>query len=162
MLPLPPGWLRPTEVRQILGGSADAAAVANLVEKITSLPLLDGNRVRPLLNGDEAYPAMLEAIASAEKSVSLQTYIFDNDRWGKRFVEALSAARARGVEVRVLIDAVGSRYTRPPVARLLKERGVPAALFLPPGSRRSSFPRSTCATIARSWWSTGASASPAE
>jgi len=140
MRPLPPGWLRPTEVREILGGSADAAAVANLVEKITSLPLLDGNRVRPLLNGDEAYPAMLEAVASAEKSVSLLTYIFDNDRWGKRFVEALCAARARGVAVRVLIDAVGARYTRPPVTRLLKARGVPVALFLPPRFSTVLFP----------------------
>ncbi|MGH9389622.1 MAG: phospholipase D-like domain-containing protein, partial [Vicinamibacteria bacterium] len=132
MLPLPPSWLRPTEVEGILGGNADAAAVANLVEKITSLPLLEGNRVRPLLNGDEAYPAMLEAIAGAQKSIALLTYIFDNDRWGKRFVEALSKARARGVEVRVLVDAVGARYSRPPVTRPLRERGVPAALFLPP------------------------------
>ncbi len=132
MLPLSPGWLRPAEVKQILGGNADAAAVATLVEKITSLPLLDGNRVRHLLNGDEAYPAMLEAIASAEKTVSLLTYIFDNDRWGRTFAEALCAARARGVEVRVLIDAVGARYSRPPVTRLLRKRGVPAALFLPP------------------------------
>ena len=132
MLPLPPGWLRPAEVKQILGGNADAAGVANLVEKVTSSPLLDGNRIRPLVNGDEAFPAMLEAIDSAERSVSLMTYIFDNDRWGKRFVEALSAARARGIEVRVLIDALGSRYTRPPVTRLLRKRGVPVALFLPP------------------------------
>jgi cardiolipin synthase len=132
MLPLPPSWLRPAEVTQILGGNADAAAVANLVEKVTSLPLLDGNEIRPLLNGDEAYPAMLEAIASAEKSVSLMTYIFDNDRWGRRFVEALCEARARGVEIRVLIDALGARYSRPPVTRLLRKRGVPAALFLPP------------------------------
>ncbi len=140
MLPLPPGWLRPAEVTMILGGNADAAAVANLVEKVTSLPLLDGNRVRPLVNGDEAYPAMLDAIASAEKSISLLTYIFDNDRWGKRFVEALCAARARGVEVRVLIDALGSRYSRPPVTRLLRERGVPAALFLPPRFSAVLFP----------------------
>jgi cardiolipin synthase len=140
MLPLPPGWLRPAEVNKILGGNADARAVANLVEKITSLPLLDGNRIRPLLNGDEAYPAMLEAIASAEKTVSLLTYIFDSDRWGRRFVEALGAARGRGVEVRVLIDAVGARYSRPPVTRLLRERGVPAALFLPPRFSTLLFP----------------------
>ncbi len=140
MLPLPPGWLRPAEVTKILGGNAEAAAVANLVEKITSLPLLDGNRVLPLLNGDETYPAMLEAIARSEKTVSLLTYIFDNDRWGHRFVEALCAARARGVEVRVLIDAVGARYSRPPVTRLLREKGVPAALFLPPRFSTLLFP----------------------
>jgi cardiolipin synthase len=132
MVPLPPGWLQPAEVKEILGGSADASAVANLVEKVTSLPLLGGNRVRPLLNGDEAYPAMLDAIAGARRSISLTTYIFDNDRWGRRFVDALTSTRARGVEVRVLIDAVGSRYSRPPVIRLLRERGIPAELFLPP------------------------------
>ncbi|HEY7819355.1 MAG TPA: phospholipase D-like domain-containing protein [Vicinamibacteria bacterium] len=131
MLPLPPGWLRPAQVGEILGGSADAAAVANLVGKITGLPLLGGNRIRPLQNGDEAFPAMLEAIASASKSVSLQTYIFDNDRWGRQFVDALCAARDRGVEVRVLIDAVGSRYSRPPVTRLLRAQGIRTALFLP-------------------------------
>jgi cardiolipin synthase len=140
MLPLPPGWLRPAEVKHILGGNADAAAVATLVEKITTLPLLDGNRVRPLLNGDEAYPVMLDAIDSAQKTISLLTYIFDSDRWGRRFVEALCDARERGVEVRVLIDAVGARYSRRPVNRLLRARGVPAALFLPPRFSTVLFP----------------------
>jgi cardiolipin synthase len=140
MVSLPPGWLHPADVKQILGASAEASAVANLVGKITGLPLLDGNRITPLDNGDEAYPAMLEAVGSAETSISLTTYIFDNDRWGRRFVEALSAARDRGVEVRVLIDAVGARYTRPTVTRLLRERGIPAALFLPPRFSTVLFP----------------------
>ncbi len=140
MVPLPPGWLQPAEVKEILGGSADASAVANLVEKVTSLPLLGGNRVRPLLNGDEAYPAMLDSIAGARQSISLTTYIFDSDVWGRRFVDALSAARARGVEVRVLIDAVGARYSRPPVIRLLQGRGIQAELFLPPRFSTLLFP----------------------
>ena len=140
MLPLPPGWLRPTQVGEILGGSADAAAVANVVGKLTGRPLLGGNRIRPLQNGDEAYPAMLDAIASSTRSVTLQTYIFDNDRWGKRFVESLAAAQSRGVEVRVLIDAVGSRYSRPPVTRLLREGGIPSALFLKAGFSTLFFP----------------------
>jgi cardiolipin synthase len=140
MVPLPPGWLRPADVKEALGGSADAGAVANLVERVTGLPVLGGNRVRPLLNGDEAYPAMLAAIDGSSKSVSLTTYIFDSDRWGRRFVEALAAARARGVEVRVLVDAVGVRYSRPPTTRLLQDRGIPTALFLPPRFSTLLFP----------------------
>ncbi|MGH9336720.1 MAG: phospholipase D-like domain-containing protein, partial [Vicinamibacteria bacterium] len=131
MLPLAPGWLRPADVERLLDGNSDAAALARLVEKVTGNPLLDGNRVRPLENGDEAYPALLDSIARAEKTVTLLTYIFDNDPWGRRFVDALAAAVARGVQVRVLIDDVGARYSRPPVSRLLRKRGVPVALFLP-------------------------------
>ena len=46
---------------------------------MTRRPLLYGNRVQPLHNGEEAYPAMLEAIAAARSSVCLSTYIFDSD-----------------------------------------------------------------------------------
>ena len=70
-----------------------------------------------LVNGDQAYPAMLAAIDGAERSVGLATYIFDRGQAGDRFVEALGRAVARGVEVRVLIDGVGARYSRPPVFR---------------------------------------------
>ena len=82
--------------------------------------------------------AMLEAIAGARRSITLATYIFDGDQVGRRFVDALAAARARGVEVRVLIDAAGVRYHRPPAHKLLRAAGVPCALFLP---MRRAFPR---------------------
>ncbi|HXV63273.1 MAG TPA: phospholipase D-like domain-containing protein, partial [Vicinamibacteria bacterium] len=117
-------------------GRIEAAELAHLIGNITSWPLYEGNRVRPLVNGDEAYPAMLEAIGRAERSIVLMTYIFDHDRVGQRFVDALASAQTRGVEVRVLIDAVGARYSRPRAHRLLRDRGVPAALFLPTFSTR--------------------------
>lgn len=99
--------------------------------RVTHAPLLEGNAIAPLVDGDEAFPAMLQAIAEAERSVLLATYIMDNDRAGQDFVEALAAATARGVEVRVLIDGVGARYSRPPITRSLKRRGVSTAVFLP-------------------------------
>jgi cardiolipin synthase len=105
--------------------------IALAVGQVTTRPLLAGNAVTPLENGEQAYPEMLAAIEGAERSVHLLTYIFDNDPLGRRFVDALAAARARGVEVRVLIDAAGVRYTRPHVHRLLRRRGVRTALFLP-------------------------------
>jgi cardiolipin synthase len=108
------------------------AKLLSLADAVTRRPLLQGNRVRPLHNGEEAYPAMLAAIEAAHFSVCLSTYIFDSDRSGRRFVEALRAAAARGVEVRVLVDALGERYSFPPARRLLRGCGIRVARFLPP------------------------------
>ena len=111
------------------------AGIARIAETLSGRPLVGGNRLDALVHGDEAYPAMLEAIDSATRSVSLCTYIFANDAAGARFVDALSRAVARGVEVRVLVDDVGARYNFPPVHWALKKAGVPTARFLPIISR---------------------------
>ena len=73
---------------------------------------------------------MLEAIASAKHSIAFQTYIFDNDPVGHRFADAFADAAGRGVEVRVLIDAVGARYSRPAITRRLARRNVRTDLFM--------------------------------
>ena len=105
--------------------------LARLGEQVTGNPLLDGHRVEPLQDGDAAYPAMLAAIDAAAASVTLVSYIFDNDAAGDAFLDALVRARARGIEARVLIDDVGSRYTKPTMVRRLRDAGVPVAAFLP-------------------------------
>jgi cardiolipin synthase len=74
---------------------------------------------------------MLDAIKAATRSVSLATYIFDNDRSGRRFVEALGDAVKRGVQVRVLIDDAGARYSLPSILHPLRHARVPVARFLP-------------------------------
>jgi cardiolipin synthase len=111
---------------------ASLQAIAATVGRATGLPLTGGNAVEPLVNGDEAYPAMISAIDDATRRVWLATYIFDRGRAGDRFVDALGRAAARGVEVRVLIDGVGAHYSRPPILRALKARRVRVAAFLPP------------------------------
>ena len=100
-------------------------------EATTRRPLLDGNRVEPLLGGDNAYPRMLEAIRQAEQSITLSSYIFDYDRVGRQFAETLIEAHRRGVQVRVMIDAVGGRYKKPKMTKMLAAEGVPVAEFLP-------------------------------
>jgi cardiolipin synthase A/B len=105
--------------------------IARLSNRAADRPLLAGNRITPLIDGDEAYPAMLGAIGSARSTISLATYIFDNDRAGRAFRNALREAVRRGVEVRVLIDDVGARYSFPPMMRSLRRAGVPAARFMP-------------------------------
>jgi len=105
--------------------------LVRLGDRLTGRALHEGNRIEPLVDGDAAYPAMLAAIEGARSSVSMVSYIFDNDFAGHAFREALVRARDRGVEVRVLIDDVGSRYTKPTMVHELREAGVRVAAFLP-------------------------------
>ena len=105
--------------------------LAEAVHKVVVRPLVPGNRVEPLVNGDQAYPAMLEAIAGARRSIALSTYIFDRDEVGLAFARSLGAAVRRGVEVRVLIDATGSHYSWPPIGRVLRQEKIRNARFLP-------------------------------
>jgi len=120
------------------GGGGSAAVPAEFTElarisaAVTGNSLVGGNRIRMLVNGDEAYPAMLEAIRGAERSVTLCTYIFDRDPTGLLFADALAAAAGRGVDVKVLIDGVGELYSLPRMGPKLARRGVRVARFLPP------------------------------
>ena len=113
---------------QVAYGGA-IAAMQRLGDAVGRCKLTSGNRITLLSTGDEAYAAMLAAIDAAERSVFLETYIFDRDGVGERFVKALSAAVARGVSVRVLIDAVGARYSIPSVVSDLNRAGVPTDVF---------------------------------
>lgn len=106
-------------------------ALERLMARLTSRELLHGNSVTPLHGGDEAYPPMLAAIDGAHKSVALSTYIFGNDRVGKQFIDALVRAVKRGVQVRVIIDDMGARYTWPAVTWPLHAGGVKVVRFLP-------------------------------
>jgi cardiolipin synthase A/B len=112
--------------------AAHLASLARLVDEVVHhRPLLPGNLLVPLEAGAGAYPAMLEAIEAARTSITLCSYIFDNDAAGRQFVEALGRAVERGVQVRVLIDALGVRYDWPPITGRLRRAGVRVARFLP-------------------------------
>ncbi|HXT39286.1 MAG TPA: phospholipase D-like domain-containing protein [Candidatus Angelobacter sp.] len=105
--------------------------LARVVDRVATRPSVAGNHIQALVNGDQAFPAMLAAIEEATISVSLATYIFDNDPSGNQFAEALGRAVKRGVQVRVLIDDAGARYSWPSIVGKLKRAGVPVARFLP-------------------------------
>lgn len=119
----------PTEEASLPHRVRHLSTLARLVDRVAGRPLLKGNAVQPLVNGDQAYPSMISAIEAAEHSVALSTYIFDNDRTGRQFQDALERAATRGVEVRVLIDAVGARYSWPPILHELRSRNIPSAAF---------------------------------
>jgi cardiolipin synthase len=104
-------------------------SLAELVDRVTSRPLLTGNAVTPLENGEAAYPAMLAAIDGAQRTVALSTYIFGHDAAGRQFADALGRAVQRGVQVLVLIDDVGARYSWPPMVHALRAQGITVARF---------------------------------
>lgn len=104
-----------------------------LAYALSGRPLSKGNKITPLHNGEQAYPAMLEAIDSAQKTVHLGVYIFDPDEVGMRFIDALTRAHDRGCDVRVVIDGVGGlKFSKKSAHTLLRERGVDCRLFLKP------------------------------
>ncbi len=69
---------------------------------------VDGNEVRLLRNGAQAYPEMLSAIAAAREQILLEMYWFGSDSIGRKFAARLVEAAARGVEVAIIYDAIGS------------------------------------------------------
>jgi len=101
---------RPKEVRYVLPhafGVRDPAFLPSAHALSNPIPL-DGNRVDFLENGDEIFPSMLASIAAAEKTINLETYILWSGAAANRFFEALSERAGAGVQVRILLDGVGS------------------------------------------------------
>ena len=111
--------------------AAHLGDLRRLEDMVVRTRLREGNRITPLINGEEAYPAMLVAIRRAQQTINLSTYIFDADGIGADFVEHLRAAAARGVEVRVIIDALGEKYSRVSPFSALAGSAVRLERFLP-------------------------------
>jgi cardiolipin synthase A/B len=97
------------------------------VAAVTKRELVEANIALPLHDGDDAYPQMLAAIKSAQKTLALTSYIFRSDKIGQEFIDALGAAHQRGVRVRVLIDGFGSGKR---TFQKFKQQNVPASRFL--------------------------------
>ncbi len=114
--PLPPG----------------SAEFTRLVEGITGATLRSGNRVRILRNGDQTFAAMLDAIAAAEHTIDLSSYIIWPGEITDRFVTALVARAAAGVEVNLVVDAYGSAKLERATVDALEAAGVNFAWFRPP------------------------------
>jgi cardiolipin synthase len=92
--------------------------------------LLPGNQATLLDNGDAFFPAILEAIRDAKHSVNIELFIFARGRMAGEFIEALMAKARQGVEVRVLVDAVGERVDRADEKKM-KAAGVKFVVYKP-------------------------------
>ena len=107
-------------------------ALTQVAYSVTGIPLLCGNRVDCLHNGEEAYPPMLQAIEQAERQLFMTTYIFETTGSGEQFIDALERTVQRGVDVRVIIDGVGELTNIPRASTVLMRRGVRVGRFIPP------------------------------
>lgn len=105
--------------------------LARTLDRISRFNFTQGNQVSPLHNGDEAMPRMLAAVREARQSITLASYIFEATGIGADFITELSNAVKRGVEVRVMVDDAGTRYSWPPVVDALAKAGVTARRFMP-------------------------------
>src|SRR4051812_24152582 len=92
-------------------------------------PMLNGNSAELVMNGDEIFPAMTKDIREAKTSVNLESYIFQPDKAGRLFADAMIEAARRGVEVRLLIDGWGGKFKQ--LKKELDDAGVKAKKFRP-------------------------------
>ncbi len=104
-------------------------ALNTLGDTVTRFHMTTGNAVTPLETGDRAYAEICAAIDGAQRSIILESYIFDHDPIGLRVADHLLRAKARGVAVRVLVDAVGARYSVPSIIRYFRNNGLNARTF---------------------------------
>ena len=101
--------------------------------------ILEGNRLEVLLNGDEIFPAMLSAIRGAQTSINFESYIYWSGSIGREFAEALSSRARAGVEVRVLLDWLGSSKLDPAqLADMGGQFGIPRLDFGAMNFRRNN------------------------
>ena len=94
-------------------------------------PIVDGNRVQAYDNGDEIFPAMLEAIGAATSTINFETYIYWSGEIGQRFADALAERRRAGVRVNVLVDWLGSNRLDERVVKTLEDAGVEVRRYHP-------------------------------
>jgi cardiolipin synthase A/B len=94
-------------------------------------PLVGGNRITTLNNGDEIFPAMLGAIRAAEKTVTFETYIYWSGQVGEEFAEALAGRARAGLRVHVLLDWIGSNSLDQKLIDQLEDAGVEVERYRP-------------------------------
>jgi cardiolipin synthase len=87
-------------------------------------PIIEGNHVETLLNGDQIFPAMLAAIRGAQKSITFETYIYWSESIGKEFSDALAERARAGVKVHLMLDFIGSMKMEDAAIERMRAAGV--------------------------------------
>lgn len=92
-------------------------------------PMVNGNTVTPLQNGDQIFPAMLAAIGQAKKSITFESFIFTSGSVADSFTAALAGSAARGVNVHVLLDGAGCNCIHGDEIRKMRDAGVQLEVY---------------------------------
>jgi cardiolipin synthase A/B len=109
----------------------DDPQFARSMNALLGPPLVGGNQITELLNGDQIFPAMLEAIRGAKRTITFETFIYWRAEIGREFAEALAERARAGVRVHVLIDFVGSNKMDPSLLELIRSSGAEVERYHP-------------------------------
>ncbi|MFW5882913.1 MAG: cardiolipin synthase B, partial [Verrucomicrobiota bacterium] len=101
------------------------------LERAMARPFVDGNALEILRNGDQIFPPMLEAIEDARENIELLTYIYWSGDIAERFARLLAEKAREGLEVRVLLDAIGSKAMPKVLLDRMANAGVDVRWFRP-------------------------------
>jgi cardiolipin synthase len=112
--------------------SAESAAYQRTLEATLGIPFCHGNRVRVLRNGVEIFPAMLDAIRGAQHSIEFLTFVYWQGDIAWEFADALAERAAAGVQVRVILDAIGAMQMPRKLVKRMQNSGVDIVWFRPP------------------------------
>lgn len=99
------------------------------LEALLGIPATEGNSVDVLRNGDEIFPAMLDAINASTRTIDFLTFVFWKGDITVAFADALSERARAGVRVRVLLDTLGARHIRKPLVEQMREAGCDLRWF---------------------------------
>lgn len=101
------------------------------LESSLGIPFSEGNSIEILKNGKEIFPAMLDAINSAQERVDFLTYVYWSGKIATRFADALSRKAREGVEVRVILDSFGAAFMPDELRQQMEESNVQIEWFRP-------------------------------
>ena len=111
---------------------SDDAEFRRALSSLLGPAMVDGNAVQTLRNGDEIFPAMLQAIRGAQRTITFETYIYWSGDIGKAFVDALIERAQAGVAVHVLLDWVGSMKIDDAMLKRMGQSGIEVERFHKP------------------------------
>ena len=134
----PKGLLSPRQSNAIMERLKRSVAPTDIlgrhtavVESVTESPLTRGNKVTLLADGQATYAAMFKALQNAKDHINLESYIFEDDETGRKFADLLLQKQAKGVQVNIIYDSLGSMKTPAAFFQRLRDNGIQVVGFNP-------------------------------
>jgi cardiolipin synthase A/B len=110
----------------------DVPEFLRAAEALTGAPISHGNEAELLINGDRIFPAFVETVSAAERTLNLQTYIYWRGDIAREIADAVCTKAREGVECRLILDAVGAARMETALIDDMERAGVNVIRFRPP------------------------------
>jgi cardiolipin synthase len=123
------GCAKVVSVEQIPPVTLGEPAFFPTIEAHTNAPIMAGNRIDVLLNGDETFPAMLRDIKSAQRTITFSQYLYEDGVLARQFAEAFAERCRAGVKADILLDSHGSSKISGDIIALMCDAGCRLEFF---------------------------------